>query len=514
MIDGAGTDFWKPTGPQSMLKWRGPVYYRKFKDNRSKLGRKGLVLVLSGRATAVAVAGIICAGFFYSLQRDFWTISPGSSAENQPEYLERVGLRLESNASQATTIETTAPLRLPFEPRVVAALPPTNGISKAQTSRYPDSSWRNVTVDVGDNLSLIFGRVGAARTDLQKVLDSDKRTRQALTALIPGQIIRFRFDNNLLTEFVYEQDFLTSLRWTRNSDKSVATWIKSKPEIRVASAITEINHSMFIDGQKAGLPDKTIMEFINIFGWDIDFLRELQRGDQFSVIFEELYKDGVKIGSGRILAAEFINRGNRLRAIYYQNKSGLAGYFSAKGEAMRKAFLRTPVNFTRISSRFSLARKHPILNRIRAHKGVDYSAPMGTPIQAVADGEAEFVGTQAGYGRVIILKHGSTYSTLYGHMSRFARGLRTGASVNQGQTIGFVGKTGLATGPHLHYEFRINGEHHDPLAVKLPNSLPLDQKFQRDFERQASNMLSRLDGLHLEGSEPDKSMVARAELSR
>ncbi|MSR15301.1 MAG: peptidase M23 [Gammaproteobacteria bacterium] len=404
-------------------------------------------------------------------------------------------------------------MRLPFEPRVSAAVLAGAKYSKLRAnSSYPDDLWRNVTVRVGDNLSLIFNRVGASRSDLQQVLDTDKNAGVALTKLEPGQVTRFRFEQSKLLEFIYEQDYLTSLRLVLDGPHSNANWIKSKPEIRVASAVAEINHSVFIDGQKAGLLDKTIMEFINVFGWDVDFLRDLQRGDRFSIVFEELYKDGEKIGNGKILAAEFVNNGKQLRALHYQNESGVAGYFSDKGEAMRKAFLRTPVNFTRISSRFSLARKHPILNRIRAHKGVDYSAPMGTPIQAVADGKAEFVGWQGGYGRVVVLKHGATYSTLYGHMSRFARGLRTSSSISQGQTIGFVGKTGLATGPHLHYEFRVDNQHRDPLTVKFPNSLPLDGKFKDDFQRKSSAMLARLDSLRETPSTEDKSLVAKAEL--
>ena len=401
------------------------------------------------------------------------------------------------------------PLRLPFEPRV-ATTRDTSGYESALRSkvRYPDDIWRNISIQTGDNLSLIFARVGASPIDLQKILDADIRARQTLTKMQPQQVVRFKFEKTKLVELIYERDFLDSFRWTRTGQKYKADRITSKPEIRTASAIAEINHSLFIDGQKAGLSDRTITEFIHVFGWDIDFLRDLQRGDRFSVIFEEFYKDGQKVGNGKILAAEFINRGKRLRAIYYRNNNGVAGYFSEKGEAMRKTFLRTPVNFTRISSRFSLARRHPILSRIRAHKGVDYSAPMGTPIQAVADGKVEFAGWQGGYGRVVVLKHGNTYSTLYGHMSRIARDVQVGTNVNQGETIGYVGKTGLATGPHLHYEFRVNGQHRDPLAIKSLGPTPLEPKFQKNFRNETSGMIARLDDMHIETTQHDSSMVA------
>lgn len=424
---------------------------------------------------------------------------------------ERIALRaLEANLSVLNG-QSSASSRLPFEPRVLREVLGDSGKKVGQVPNnplYPNATWRNVTVVSGDNLSIVFNRVGADRQDLQKILEISKRSRSALVNLSPGQTLRFRLASSRVEEIIFEQDFLTSARFHRNGTRFNAEWLKSKPEVRLASAVAQINHSLFIDGQKAGLADRTIMEFINVFGWDVDFLRDLQRGDQFSVVYEEFYKDGQKITNGKILAAEFINGGKRLRAIYYDNQNGVAGYFSDKGEAMRKAFLRTPVNFTRISSRFSLARKHPILNRIRAHKGVDYSAPTGTPIQAVADGRAAFVGWKSGYGKVIQLKHGDTYSTLYGHMSNFARDIRAGSTVEQGQTIGYVGRTGLATGPHLHYEFLINGIHRDPLAVKLPNALPLERRFQDSFFKQSAPLLARLESLHRSDADEKDTMVA------
>ena len=398
---------------------------------------------------------------------------------------------------------------LPFEPRVMPALPQ----GELQVDALTDalSGWRSITVGPGDNLSLVFNRIGASRNDLQAILDISKETLSTLTNLSPGQTFRFKLEGDRVDGLVFEKDYLTSVRVQRKGDKFAAEWVREKPEIREATARAEITHSLFIDGQRAGLSDKTLMEFIGVFGWDVDFLRELQRGDSFSVIFEEVYKDGEKVATGRILAAEFINQGKRLRALLYENSEGISGYYTDKGDAMRKAFLRTPVNFTRISSRFSLARKHPILNRIRAHRGVDYSAPTGTPIQAVADGKVTFAGWKGGYGKVVQLQHGSTYSTLYGHMSNFARGMRSGQPIRQGQTIGYVGRTGLATGPHLHYEFHINGVHRDPLAVKLPNALPLDKKYMADFKLRATPLVARLETI---GDELDTSNAIVAEIEK
>ena len=440
---------------------------------------------------------------------------PGSADTRAARTVERIGTGTNAQSrSQRSLPETSPTARLPFEPRVDKDLAYSTSTSPQSSPEYPDSAWRNVTVAPGDNLSLMFNRIGASRQDLEAILDISKEARSAMTRLAPGQVLRFRLDGSAVQEIVFEQDFLTSVRFSRDGGKFKAEWIEEKPEIRQASAVAEITHSLFIDGQRAGLSDKTIMEFIGVFGWDVDFLRDLQRGDQFSVVFEEVYKDGMKITSGKILAAEFINKGKRLRAIYYEHDDGIAGYYSDKGEAMRKAFLRTPVNFTRISSRFSLARRHPILNRVRAHRGVDYSAPTGTPIQAVADGKVIFAGWKGGYGNVVQLKHGSAYSTLYGHMTNFARGIRNGQTVSQGQTIGYVGRTGLATGPHLHYEFLVNGVHRDPMTVKLPNALPLDTKYLTDFKRQAAPLIARIDTLGPDDAENKPTMVAKVEKPR
>jgi murein DD-endopeptidase MepM/ murein hydrolase activator NlpD len=237
------------------------------------------------------------------------------------------------------------------------------------------------------------------------------------------------------------------------------------------------------------------MELASIFGWDIDFALDIRKGDEFVVLYDELYLDGEKVGEGHILAATFINQGKTYQAVRYTDGSGVTDYYSPDGKVMHKTFLRTPVEYTRISSGFSLGRLHPILNRIRAHKGVDYAAPTGTPVKVTANGKIIFEGRKGGYGNTVIVQHGNHYSTLYGHLSRFSSGLSSGSSVRQGQVIGYVGMTGLATGPHLHYEFRIDGVHHDPLTVKLPGSEPLDKAYLADFREKAASLTSKLDAL-------------------
>ena len=235
------------------------------------------------------------------------------------------------------------------------------------------------------------------------------------------------------------------------------------------------------------------MEMAEIFGWDIDFSLDIRAGDEFLVLYEELYENGDKVGDGNILAAEFINQKKSYRAVRYENPNGRVAYFAPDGLSMRKAFLRSPVKFGRVSSRFNLKRLHPVLHKIRAHRGVDYAAPRGTPIRASGDGKVIFVGRKGGYGRTVMLRHGSTYTTLYAHMNGYAKGVRSGRRVNQGQVIGYIGSSGLATGPHLHYEFRVRGVHRNPLTVKLPQAAPVPREHKHDFIEKTRSFVTQLD---------------------
>lgn len=231
----------------------------------------------------------------------------------------------------------------------------------------------------------------------------------------------------------------------------------------------------------------------NIFGYDIDFAQDLRTGDEFELVYEEKTVDGKTIGTGNILSARFTNRGKVYTAIRYTDKQGNTNYYDADGASLRKAFIRTPVDFARISSRFSNGRKHPILNKIRAHKGVDYAAPRGTPIKAAGDGRVTLAGRKGGYGNTVVIKHGQRYQTLYAHMQGFAKGVRAGSTVKQGQIIGYIGTTGLSTGPHLHYEFQVNGVHVDPLSQKLPTADPIHASEKQRFFQQSKPLLAKLD---------------------
>jgi murein DD-endopeptidase MepM/ murein hydrolase activator NlpD len=261
----------------------------------------------------------------------------------------------------------------------------------------------------------------------------------------------------------------------------------------VTGAHGEIDSSLFEAGATAGIGDRTTMDMAGIFEWDIDFIQDVREGDTFTVIYEELWRDGVKLRDGEIVAAEFVNQGKSFRAARFRDESGRASYFTPEGRSVRKAFIRAPLNFTRISSNFNPNRRHPVLNTIRAHRGVDYAAPTGTPIRAAGEGKVLFRGVQGGYGNTIVLQHGGNITTLYGHLSRFGNA-RAGGRVRQGDVIGYVGKSGLATGPHLHYEYRVNGVHRNPRTVALPPADPIAADQQTEFTVATEPLWRQLDG--------------------
>ena len=461
------------------------------------------------RSRALAPARIIGTAALFTLTAIAFLIGNRDSGPNvEPGNNKVFDLALPAGHGRPAAALSTIAVhpRLPFEPLVPGRL-------GALSAAPRDSNvWTNVEVAPGDNLSLIFSRLKLSKTDLHEIVSLDRKDGH-LRNLRPGQILRIRADGDALASMVLEIDQLNSL-WIEKAASGFSLRTEAvEPEIRVAEATTLVSHSLFVDGQKVGLSDALIMHLTDIFGWDIDFALDIHANDQFSVIYEEVYKDGELIKQGRILAAEFVNRGNSHRAALYTGADGTTAYYSEDGRPMRKAFLRTPVNFTRISSKFTLNRRHPILNTIRAHRGVDYAAPMGTPVLATANGSIRGAGNNRGYGLAVELQHGKAYSTLYAHLSRFAKGVRRGASVKQGQVIGYVGKTGLATGPHLHYEFRVNGVHRNPLTVDLPKAEPLDGRLMADFRETAAPLFSRLDILVAQQAKPKHQLLAQIDES-
>ena len=373
----------------------------------------------------------------------------------------------------------------------------------AETPHAVPSHWREHTVGKGETLAQVLKTFGVDKGDRAKVVATAKGT-PALTKLKVGQKIRGRVDGDGgLLELQLRLDPKTSVHVELAADDFRVHTIDRPVEKRLTQTSAVIQSSLFVDGQDAGLSDVQIMELAAIFGWEVDFALGLRPGDRFSLIYEAEYLDGQKVDDGAILAAEFVNHGRSFRAVRFEDDDGTLGYFAPDGTSKKQAFLRSPLKLARVSSGFSLSRQHPILNTRRAHKGVDYSAPVGTPVKATGSGLVAFSGQKSGYGNVVELQHGDKYSTLYGHLSRFAEGMRVGEPVKQGQVIGYVGQTGLATGPHLHYEFRVAGEHRDPLSTKLPTAEKLDGQDFTAFRKKVAPLLAQLDRM-------ERTMLARA----
>lgn len=390
----------------------------------------------------------------------------------------------EQSLVEPVAANLTLPLAVPTQNETVVRKPPLDTLNQ---------QWRTVKIRKGDNLAKIFSRIDLSPQLLHDIISSSKTARR-LKHIIPGQTIRFLFNEHEFIALIHETSKTNHLRIDKRGDNFSATHIELKPEARVAHAVGKIDSSLYLAAQESGLSDNLIMELANIFGWDIDFALDIRKGDEFVVAYEELFLDGEKIRDGNIIAAKFINNKKTYRAVQYTSPENKTGYYTPEGRNMRKAFLRTPVDFTRISSRFG-KRHHPILNRMRSHKGVDYAAARGTPIRATGDGKILFKGRKGGYGRTIIVQHGSGKQTLYAHMASYKRGIRRGRSVKQGQTIGFVGSSGRATGPHLHYEFRINGVHRNPLRLKFASANPIPGKYKEDFNFKTSGYSALLDVL-------------------
>jgi murein DD-endopeptidase MepM/ murein hydrolase activator NlpD len=349
----------------------------------------------------------------------------------------------------------------------------------------------DLLVNRGDTLELLFKRNGLRLSDLAQLV-AMPGIGDALKLLKPGDRVAVSHRDGAVLSLQRELDDVKVLSIARAPNGFEATTLEREIDVRTTGAHGVIQSSLFEAGVAAGMSDKITMDMAGIFEWDIDFIQDVREGDQYTVIYEEIWRDGVKLRNGAIVAAEFMNQGKAYRAARYTDASGHSDYYTPDGHSLRKAFIRAPLNFTRISSNFNPNRRHPVLNTIRAHRGVDYAAPTGTPIRAAGDGKVTFRGVQGGYGNVIILQHGSNITTLYGHMSRFATA-RVGARVKQGEVIGYVGKSGLATGPHLHYEYRVNGAHRNPRTVPLPPADPVPAAYQEDFRNVTATLWRQLD---------------------
>lgn len=355
-----------------------------------------------------------------------------------------------------------------------------------------------MSIAPGENLSTIFQKKDLPLGELQRILASGPLAKR-LHRVYPGHKLVFVTDEGGdLLRFVYSSGPLERLVFERTGEAYESRKEIEEPTRKVAFRHAVITHSLFVAAQRTGLEDDLIMRLEKIFQWDIDFLLDIWKGDEFSILFEELYLDNQLIGTGEILAAQFVNRGDTHRAVRYSDNKEIAEFYSPDGESMRKDFLRAPLEFTRISSNFNLKRNHPLFNVSMPHRGIDYAAPVGTPVRAAGDGTVLVAGRTTANGNYVVLRHGETFETKYLHLSRIGRSIRQGTRVAQGKVIGYVGATGYATGPHLHYEFLVNGVHQNPRTVELPKAKPITASERNRFDKSTAVILAQLDE-HLSG---------------
>lgn len=346
-----------------------------------------------------------------------------------------------------------------------------------------------------DTMASLLSRLGVADPDAMAFLHQNGDTKAIARQLRPGRTVTAKTgpDGELLALFLPLNGKDATLVVERTSTGFSASEKALQLTAQTHFKTGEITSSLFGATDAADIPDPIAIQLAEIFSGDIDFYRDLRKGDRFTVVYESLIHHGQHVRSGRVLAAEFVNNNKTHQAYWFQTEEGKGGYYSADGKSLRKAFLRSPLEFSRVTSGFSNARLHPVLNITRAHKGIDYGAPIGTRVRAVADASVEFAGRQGGYGNLVILKHQGAYSTAYGHLNGFGPGIRKGARVSQGDTIGFVGQTGIATGPHLHYEFRVNSQQVNPMAVTLPDAVPLNATSLQRFKTATESLRPHLD---------------------
>jgi murein DD-endopeptidase MepM/ murein hydrolase activator NlpD len=436
----------------------------------------GIALLLSGEN----VASTIPAPTAKDVSNDFVTEPVDLSIEEiQPPLVEQTADLADVPRFHPPLVERTADLADVRQFHAPLAFP------------EPEYELIELTISRGDTLDRIFRKNKIDLGHLAQIARLPDASEH-LRMLKPGDKLEIRHNEGNLISLSRELSVTSSLLISKDADSFSAELIDRPIEIKKRLAYGRIDSSLFESANDAGLSDKLIMNLAGIFAWDVDFVLDIRTNDNYYILFEEVWQDGQYIADGEIVAAEFNNNGREFQAIRYIGDDERSDYFTPEGHSVRKAFIRAPVDFTRISSSFNPKRRHPILNTIRAHRGVDYAAPKGTPIMAAGDGKVIFRGVKSGYGNAVILQHGGNITTLYAHMSGFAKSARVGRRVRQGQAIGYVGSTGLATANHLHYEYRLNGVHRNPRTVLLPQADPIEDKYREDFLSAVQPILDEL----------------------
>lgn len=355
------------------------------------------------------------------------------------------------------------------------------------------SFWRNERVQRGDTVAELLRRLNIEDDAASAYLRSAAEAESFRKLSVGNEIQAETTATGGLIALRYLGDNGAQILIDKQNGAFRTNTLPAQLEKRLFVRTGEIKTNLYAAADAAGMPEAAANQLYELFSGDIDFHHDLRVGDKFTAVYEMTYHNGALLNTGRILSAEFINQGHAYRAIYFQKDDQHGDYYTPEGKSVRKAFLRSPIEYSRVSSGFTNSRFHPLLNQWKAHKGVDFAAPTGTRIKTTADGVVTFIGNENGYGNLIKIKHQGRYTTVYGHLSRFAQGLHRGQRVAQGDLIGYVGMTGLASGPHLHYEFKINGQHHNPMRVELPDAQPISSSYQAAFQSMADDFVARLN---------------------
>ena len=365
-------------------------------------------------------------------------------------------------------------------------------ILKEKTLLEPAYTTKETVIKRNDSLFSILNKFGVKEENIIELINS-KNSKLLSNIQIGDKIIASLDENNEIKDLVYADDFQSGVKAEKSGKKYRIYQFKNEIEkVKVFKHVV-IQDSMYVSGLKEGIPESVLMDVVYINGWDIDFTHDIRPGDTFSLIYEEIIVNGEKVLDGNVLITEFYNRGKKITSVRFDLEEGKSEYFSIDGINVKKAFLRSPVKLSYISSKYNLRRKHPVLHTIRSHNGVDYAASKGSPVRATGDGTIAFAQYNGGCGNEIKIKHSEDYTTRYCHLDRFNSRSIVGRKVKQGQTIGYVGSTGLATGPHLHYEFHVNGKHTDPLKVKFPNATPIKSSEKKKFNEIAYSLSDLLN---------------------
>lgn len=368
----------------------------------------------------------------------------------------------------------------------------TNTRVSAEAHNLNENDWKFIFTKEGDTLAGIFKQLGLSPKTLQHIL-KDNPNAKKLASIQPNQKLQLLIRNQQLEKLILPLTFTQSLVISRNGTQYLSQISNRKTSSHNHYITATVHGSLYGTAKKSNIPFKLIRQMTDIFNWEIDFSKDIREGDRFTIIYKAFFIENKLVGTGEIIAVNYTNRGKKYQAVRHKNKKGETGYFTPEGQSLKKAFTRYPVKFSHISSTFNLSRMHPVLHQRRPHKGVDLAAPIGTPIHAVSDGKVAVIDRQNGYGNMIKIVHNKTYSTVYAHMLKFQKGVTKGTHVKRGQIIGYVGQTGLATGPHCHYEFHIKQQPKNPTTVDLPRASPIPASERAAFKSAASILLAQMN---------------------